>query len=88
MWYKIGAFLLKYRLTVLIMLVLFTAFMTYKASQAKINYEFSKAIPVTNSKYIDYENFKRNSAMMALRWFWACRLILFIPRKTLMPYYN
>lgn len=59
MWYKIGAFLLKYRLTVLIMLVLFTAFMTYKASQAKINYEFSKAIPVTNSKYIDYENFKK-----------------------------
>ncbi len=59
MWYNIGKFLLKFRLTILIALVLFTAFMAYEASQVKISYEFSKAIPVTNSKYIDYENFKK-----------------------------
>ncbi|MEO7210719.1 MAG: MMPL family transporter, partial [Chitinophagaceae bacterium] len=59
MWYNIGKFLLKFRLAILIALVFFTAFMAYKASQAEISYEFSKAIPVNNSKYIDYENFKK-----------------------------
>ncbi len=57
MWYKLGAFILKNRLPLLIALLLATGFMGYKASQVQLSYEFTRAIPTDNPKYQDYQAF-------------------------------
>ncbi|MGI8952659.1 MAG: efflux RND transporter permease subunit [Chitinophagaceae bacterium] len=59
MWYKLGKFILKFRLILLILLLAITAFMAYKASQVEMSYEFSKAVPESNSKYKDYLAFRQ-----------------------------
>lgn len=40
-------------------LVALTAFFGWHASQVKLSYEFSKAIPLDNPKYLAYQSFKR-----------------------------
>jgi uncharacterized protein len=44
----------------LIILLGATAFMGYHASKVQLSYEFSKAIPTDNKKYIDYQEFRKN----------------------------
>jgi predicted RND superfamily exporter protein len=58
MWYKLAAFILKNRLTLLILIVSVTVFMAYQASKVQLSYEFTRAIPLDNPKYQDYQNFK------------------------------
>ena len=58
MWYKLGQFVLKYRIALLIALLAATGFMGWHASQVTISYEFAKAIPVDNPKYVEYVAFK------------------------------
>jgi len=58
MWESIARFVLKYRLALLVLLLGASAFMAYRASKEKIGYEFARAIPVDNPKYIAYQNFK------------------------------
>jgi hypothetical protein len=58
MWQRLAKFVLKNRLLLLILLFATTALMAFFASKIKLSYEFSKAIPVTNSKYQDYLSFK------------------------------
>jgi uncharacterized protein len=58
MWHKLGEFILKYRLPLLIGLVAITGFMGYKASQVELSYDFSRAIPTDNPKYKAYQEFK------------------------------
>lgn len=43
----------------LTVLVLLTAFFAYHAAQVKLSYEFSKAIPLDNPKYLAYQSFKK-----------------------------
>ncbi len=57
MWYKLGQFILKNRLFLLIALLLLTGFMGYKASKVQLSYEFTRAIPTDNPKYQDYQSF-------------------------------
>lgn len=59
MWKQLAKFVLKYRLVLLIILTLSTALMAYYAAQVKLSYEFSKAIPTDNPKYLAYQNFKQ-----------------------------
>ena len=59
MWYKLGQFILKYRLVLLLLLLGFTAFMGYEASKVKLSYEFTRAIPTDNPKYQDYVDFRK-----------------------------
>jgi predicted RND superfamily exporter protein len=59
MWRSLGHFILKYRLLLLIFLLLSTILMGYWASKVQQNYEFGKAIPVDNPKYIEYQAFKK-----------------------------
>lgn len=59
MWYTLGKFILKYRLLLLILLIGATAFMAYKAKDVQLSYEFTRAIPTSNQKYIDYQNFRQ-----------------------------
>jgi predicted RND superfamily exporter protein len=58
MWQRLAKFVLKNRLLLLIILFATTALMAFFASKIKLSYEFSKAIPVNNSKYQDYLSFK------------------------------
>jgi predicted RND superfamily exporter protein len=59
MWYKLGQFILRNRIYLLILLAGATAFMAWHASKVQINYDFSKAIPVNNPKYKTYQEFRK-----------------------------
>ena len=59
MWHKIAAFIIKYRIALLITLLASTAIMGYFASQVKISYEFTSAVPTDNPKYVEYQNFRK-----------------------------
>jgi uncharacterized protein len=58
MWERTGRWVLNYRLPLLILLALSTAFMAWHASKVELSYEFSRAIPVDNPKYLEYQDFK------------------------------
>src|SRR5688500_7549146 len=58
MWESTGRWVLKYRLPLLVVLTLSTAFMAWHASKVELSYEFSRAIPVDNPKYLEYQSFK------------------------------
>ena len=58
MWRSLAKFVIKNRFVLLAFLLLSTAAMGYFASKVKLSYEFSKAIPTDNPKYVDYLNFK------------------------------
>jgi predicted RND superfamily exporter protein len=59
MWENIGRFVLKFRIPLLIVLFVATAFMGYHASKVQLSYEFAKAIPTDNPKYKAYQDFKK-----------------------------
>ncbi len=59
MWKRLAKFVLQNRLLLLILLFVITAVMAFFASKIQLSYEFSKAIPVDNSKYQDYLSFKK-----------------------------
>ncbi len=59
MWELLARWVLRWKYLLLIILALLTAFLAYHATQVKLRYEFSKAIPLDNPKYKDYQAFKR-----------------------------
>lgn len=59
MWQKLAKFVLKNKLILLIALAVSTIVMGYFASKVKLSYEFSRAIPVDNIKYVENANFKK-----------------------------
>ncbi|TAD81602.1 MAG: RND transporter [Bacteroidetes bacterium] len=59
MWFRIGAFVLKNKVALLVALLVGTAFMGYKAVQVQLSYEFAKAIPIDNPRYMEYVAFKK-----------------------------
>ncbi len=58
MWIKFARFILRYRLPILLFLLLFTSFMAYKASFIKMKYEYTQMLPEKDSIYQDFEHFK------------------------------
>ncbi|HVE60225.1 MAG TPA: MMPL family transporter [Chitinophagaceae bacterium] len=58
MWKTIGITILKYRVPLLILLLLITAFMGWHASKVKLSYDFARAIPTDHPKFIAYQQFK------------------------------
>lgn len=58
MWKRLGSFVLHYRLPLLIALFAVTCVMGFFASKVKLSYEFAKAIPVDNPKYLAYKDFR------------------------------
>ena len=59
MWHSLGTFILKYRLPLLLFLAAITGFMAYHASKVQLSYDFSRAIPINNSKYKAYQEFRK-----------------------------
>ena len=57
MWYRLGQFIIKFKVVFLISVALVTVFMGYFALQVKLSYEFTKAIPEDNPKFAIYKNF-------------------------------
>lgn len=59
MWLKLGQFVLKYRLALLVSLAVVTSFMAWRASRVELSYDFSRAIPINNPKYREYQAFRK-----------------------------
>ncbi len=59
MWQSLGKLVLKFRGSLLVLLLLITVAMGFYASKVKLSYEFSKAIPTDNPKYKEYLAFKQ-----------------------------
>ncbi len=59
MWQRIGQFILRYRIVLLVVLAAFTCFMAYHASKVQLSYDSSSAIPVNNPKYEAYQEFRK-----------------------------
>ncbi|MFY7652486.1 MAG: efflux RND transporter permease subunit [Chitinophagaceae bacterium] len=58
MWFKLGKTILQYRLSILILVIIANIIAGYYASKVKLGYDFTRAIPTDNEKYIDYQRFK------------------------------
>jgi uncharacterized protein len=56
-WLQLGKNIVKYKVAALLFLALSTLFMGYFAIQVKLSYEFTKAIPEDNPKFIIYQDF-------------------------------
>ncbi len=59
MWHNIAAFIIKYRIALLIILLADTSFMGYHAMKVKLSYDFNSAVPTDNPKYIEYQKFRK-----------------------------
>jgi uncharacterized protein len=59
MWYSLARWVLRFRIPLLVVLLVSTGIMGYFASKLELGYEFSKAIPTDNPKYKDYLAFKQ-----------------------------
>ena len=59
MWQSLGRFILRFRLPLLLLLAVLTAFMAYHASKVELSYDFSRAIPINNPKYKTYQEFRK-----------------------------
>ena len=59
MWKRLGQFILKYRIILLVLLLGTTAFMAFKARQLELSYEFANAIPTDHPKYKAYQEFRK-----------------------------
>lgn len=57
MWYRLGQKIVKYKVASLFILTIATIVMGYFASQIKLSYEFTKAIPEDNEKFVVYKKF-------------------------------
>ena len=57
MWYTIGKTILKNRLSLLLLLLVVTAGMAWKAAQVQLSYDFTRALPTDNQKFIEYQQF-------------------------------
>jgi predicted RND superfamily exporter protein len=59
MWQRLAAFIIKFRVALLVILLAATGVMGYFASKVQLSYEFTNAIPTDNPKYIEYLNFRK-----------------------------
>jgi predicted RND superfamily exporter protein len=59
MWKSLARLILRYGYLWLAILLVITAFLGWKASQVKLSYEFTRAIPTDHPKYIIYQEFKK-----------------------------
>jgi predicted RND superfamily exporter protein len=59
MWHRIAAFVISFRIYLLLLLLGITAFMGYQASKVQLSYDSTGAIPTDNPKYLEYQAFKK-----------------------------
>ncbi|RYZ26491.1 MAG: RND transporter, partial [Chitinophagaceae bacterium] len=59
MWKSVAVAILRYKYLLFALLLALTVFFGWHASQVKLGYEFARAIPTDNPKYLAYERFKK-----------------------------
>jgi hypothetical protein len=59
MWQRLGKFVIKNRLVLLVLLALATGVMGFYASKVKLSYEFTRSIPTDNPHYQEYLSFRK-----------------------------
>lgn len=59
MWKSVAVAVLRYKYILLFVLFALTAFFAWQGKDVKLGYEFTRAIPVDNPKYLAYERFKK-----------------------------
>ena len=59
MWFTLGNWIIKNRVSLLFALLLTTCIMGYYASKVELSYEFARAIPIDNPKYKEYQLFRK-----------------------------
>lgn len=59
MWKSVALFILRFKYLLLFLLLAVTAFFGWHARNVKLGYEFAKAVPIDNPKYLAYERFKK-----------------------------
>lgn len=59
MWFTLGNWIIKNRVSLLLALLLTTCVMGYYASKVELSYEFARAIPIDNPKYKEYQLFRK-----------------------------
>src|SRR5438067_1001538 len=59
MWKSIATAVLRYKYVFLFLLLALTAFFGWQGSKVRLGYEFSKAIPTDNPKYLAFECFNK-----------------------------
>lgn len=57
MWYRLGQNILNHRKIYLTIIIVLTVVMGYFAAQVKLSYEYTKAIPSDNPKFVVYNEF-------------------------------
>ena len=57
MWTALARFTLRNRMLILVFLALATAFMGYKATYVKLDYNLPRLLPENDQVNLDYENF-------------------------------
>ena len=60
MWVVISRIILRFRLPILLSVLLATAFMLYQAKSVKLSYQMANILPKTSTEFKDYEKFKNN----------------------------
>ncbi|MES2882644.1 MAG: MMPL family transporter, partial [Bacteroidota bacterium] len=59
MWQFLGKQILRYGYFLLALIIIATTFFGWHAGKTKLSYEFAKAIPTDNAKYIAYQQFRK-----------------------------
>lgn len=59
MWHRIAAFIITFRIYLLIILLGITVFMGFQATKVQLSYDSTGAIPTDNPKYLEYQEFKK-----------------------------
>lgn len=57
MWESVARFILKFRWFLMSILLLITVFLGYHATKVELSYEYTKAVPTDNPKYVAYQEF-------------------------------
>lgn len=60
MWEKLSKFILSNRLPIVLVFLVVTVFMAWKASQVRLSFAGSKALPTTDTAFARYTQFKKN----------------------------
>jgi predicted RND superfamily exporter protein len=59
MWHSLAAFIIRFRIFLLIALTALTVVFGYYATKVQLTYEFSSAVPADNPEYIAYQSFRK-----------------------------
>lgn len=59
MWGSLARFIIRFRWILLVLLLAVTGLMAYHASKVQLSYEFTRAIPTDNPKYLAYQAFRQ-----------------------------